>query len=150
MAQEDSLQKLKKLEHESVMDSKDCPFCGIEVTSRIIERTGTVMAIKDKYPVTEHHMLIIPVRHTPDFFPLTSKERRDLDALILALRKRLLKSDPNITGFNIGVNCGVSAGQTIMHAHIHLIPRRDRDIPNPRGCVRGVIPDKMAERACPL
>ena len=144
MAQEDSLQKLKKLELESVMDSKTCPFCDIEVTDRIIERTGTVMAIKDKYPVTEHHMLIIPVRHTPDFFSLTLEERRDAEALILSLRKRILKSDPTVTGFNIGVNCGVSAGQTIMHAHIHLIPRRDGDIPNPRGGVRGVIPDKMA------
>lgn len=89
-------------------------------------------------------MLIIPRRHTPDFFSLTAEERRDSEVLILALRKRILKSDPDVTGFNIGVNCGVSAGQTIMHAHIHLIPRRDRDIPNPRGGIRGVIPDKMA------
>lgn len=135
---------MKKLEHESGMNSRDCPFCGIEVTDRIVERIGTVMAIKDNYPVTEHHMLIIPVRHAPDFFSLTSEERRDSESLILALRKRILKSDPDVTGFNIGVNCGVSAGQTIMHAHIHLIPRRDGDIPNPRGGVRGVIPDKMA------
>jgi len=144
MAQKHSLQEMKKLERESVMDSKDCPFCGIEAINRIIERAGTVMAIKDKYPVTEHHMLIIPMRHTPDFFSLTSEERRDSEVLIFALRKRILKNDPDVTGFNIGVNCGVSAGQTIMHAHIHLIPRRDKDIPNPRGGVRGVIPDKMA------
>ena len=89
MAQEDSLQKLKKLEPESVMDSKTCPFCGIEVTDRIVERIGTVMAIKDNYPVTEHHMLIIPVRHTPDFFSLTLKEKRDSEALILALTSTL-------------------------------------------------------------
>ena len=64
--------------------------------------------------------------------------------LILSLKNDILKNDPSVTGFNMGVNSGESAGQTIMHAHIHLIPRRDGDTPNPRGGVRGVIPDKMA------
>ena len=102
-----------------------------------------MLAIKDKYPVTEHHTLIIPLRHTPDYFSLTPEEKNDLDDLIHRLKGTISEADPQVTGFNIGVNCGVSAGQTIMHAHIHLIPRRDGDIPNPRGGVRGVIPEKM-------
>jgi len=75
---------------------------------------------------------------------MTSQERSDAEALILSLKNDILKNDPSVTGFNMGVNSGASAGQTIMHAHIHLIPRRDGDTPNPRGGVRGVVPDKMA------
>lgn len=121
-----------------------CPFCGIEKTDRVIKRKGTMVAIKDKYPVTELHTLIIPLRHAPDFFSLNLEEKRDSDILLGTLKKQILRLDPYVTGFNIGVNCGVSAGQTIMHAHIHLIPRRDGDISNPRGGVRGVIPGKMS------
>ena len=123
-----------------------CPFCDIEQTDRVIERNGRMVAIKDKYPVAEHHTLIIPLRHAPDYFSLTMQEKSDSDTLFQRLKKQILEIDPRVTGFNIGVNCGVSAGQTIMHAHIHLIPRRDGDIPNPRGGVRGVIPEKMSYR----
>lgn len=125
------------------MTAAGCPFCGIEKTDRVIERSGTMVAIRDKYPVTERHTLIIPLRHTPDYFSLTPEEKNDLDDLIHRLKGTISEADPQVTGFNIGVNCGVSAGHTIMHAHIHLIPRRDGDIPNPRGGVRGVIPEKM-------
>jgi diadenosine tetraphosphate (Ap4A) HIT family hydrolase len=109
-----------------------------------VERCGTVVAIADKHPVTEGHMLILPVRHTPDYFAMTPEEKKDADRLIHILRERIEASDATVTGFNIGVNCGTSAGQTIMHAHIHLIPRRDGDVPQPRGGVRGVIPDQQA------
>ncbi|MFZ0449517.1 MAG: HIT family protein [Desulfatiglandaceae bacterium] len=86
-----------------------------------------------------------PRRHTPDFFTMTPRERRDAEALILWLKDDdILKHDPSVVGFNLGINCGEAAGQTIMHAHVHLIPRRLGDTPNPRGGVRGVIPDKMA------
>jgi diadenosine tetraphosphate (Ap4A) HIT family hydrolase len=78
-----------------------------------------------------------------DWFSMTENERWDADALIRMLQKRLPESDRTITGFNVGINSGESAGQTIFHAHIHLIPRRDGDTPNPRGGVRGVIPGKM-------
>ncbi len=74
---------------------------------------------------------------------MTFKERKDADKLIRTLCDRIKKSDKTVTGFNIGTNCGKSAGQSIMHAHIHLIPRRDGDMPKPKGGVRGVIPDKM-------
>ncbi|MBW1780791.1 MAG: HIT family protein [Deltaproteobacteria bacterium] len=121
-----------------------CPFCGERLSGRVIEDQGTVIAIRDRYPVTRYHTLIVPKRHTADFFTMTSQERSDAEALILSLKNDILKNDPSVTGFNMGVNCGASAGQTIMHAHIHLIPRRDGDTPNPRGGVRGVVPDKMA------
>ncbi len=121
----------------------NCPFCSASIDSKIIERLGTVVAIKDKHPVTKGHILVLPIRHTPDFFSMTLEEKKHADNLILILRDKIEKADSTVTGFNIGVNCGESAGQTIMHAHIHLIPRREGDIPRPKGGVRGVIPDKM-------
>ena len=121
----------------------NCPFCSASIESKIIERLGTVVAIKDKHSVTKGHVLVLPIRHTLDFFSITSEEKKDADKLIRILRDRIEKSDSTVTGFNIGTNCGKSAGQTIMHAHIHLIPRRNGDTPNPKGGVRGVIPEKM-------
>ena len=123
--------------------STNCPLCLTQIQSMIIERIGSVVSIPDKYPVTNSHTLILPIRHTPDFFSMTSDEIEDALALIKLLRDKITRDDPSVTGFNIGVNCGTSAGQTIMHAHIHLIPRRDGDTPKPRGGVRGVIPGKM-------
>ena len=121
----------------------DCPFCPPRITGRIIERHGSVFAIPDKYPVCEGHTLIVPFRHTPDFFSMTAQERQDADDLIQMMRDRIRASDASVTGFNIGMNCGQTAGQTIMHAHIHLIPRRAGDVENPKGGVRGAIPHKM-------
>ena len=74
---------------------------------------------------------------------MTDREKCDAQALIMELKNKLIASDQTITGFNIGMNCGGSAGQTVFHAHIHLIPRRDGDTPDPTGGVRGVIPDRM-------
>ena len=114
----------------------NCPFCSASIESKIIERLGTVVAIRDKHSVTKGHVLVLPIRHTLDFFSITSEEKKDADKLIRILRDRIEKSDSTVTGFNIGTNCGKSAGQTIMHAHIHLIPRRNGDTPNPKGDVR--------------
>jgi len=124
-------------------NQNDCPFCGDHVKGRIIKEFGTVIAIRDQYPVTAYHTLVLPRRHTPDFFTMTPRERRDAEDLILWLKDDTLKNDVSVVGFNIGVNCGEAAGQTIMHAHVHLIPRRSGDTTNPRGGVRGVIPEKM-------
>ena len=121
----------------------NCEFCYEKIKDRIVENNNSVLAIADKYPVTKGHHLIIPMRHVTDFFDMTEDERNDAENLIRVLKKRLEKNDKRITGFNIGTNCGTSAGQTKFHAHIHLIPRRDGDTPNPRGGVRGVVPDKM-------
>jgi diadenosine tetraphosphate (Ap4A) HIT family hydrolase len=120
-----------------------CPFCSRETLSRAVAEHGTGFAVRDLYPVTEGHLLILPKRHTPDWFTMTDEERRDTGALLLNLRENLFAEDPAITGFNIGINCGESAGQTILHAHIHLIPRRDGDTTDPHGGVRGVIPERQ-------
>lgn len=88
-------------------------------------------------------MLIIPKRHCLEYFEMTRQERCDSHELIEVLQKRILEKDSSVKGFNIGINCGEIAGQTVFHTHIHLIPRRENDTPNPRGGVRGVIPDKM-------
>ena len=121
----------------------NCRFCPGNIKDRIVEEWNLVLAFKDRYPVSDGHLLIVPKRHAPDWFSMSEKERREADALIRVLRNRLIESDKSITGFNDGMNCGASAGQTIFHAHIHLIPRRDGDTQNPTGGVRGVIPDKM-------
>lgn len=119
-----------------------CIFCGIE-KERIIGENEFALLFFDRFPVTEGHSLIIPKRHVKDYFELTDEEISAVNELISAQKKRLTEEDNTITGFNIGTNAGISAGQTVMHCHIHLIPRRDGDTPDPRGGVRGVIPDKM-------
>lgn len=125
---------------EFVDKDNNCPFC--KKIEKVAEN-NSVFAIKDNYPVTDGHHLIIPVRHTENYFSMSEVERGNAMELIRILKNQLEESDPSITGFNIGMNSGVSAGQTIMHSHIHLIPRRDGDTKNPRGGVRGVIPGKM-------
>jgi len=118
-----------------------CPFCNY--AGRITMQCGGMYAIEDATPVSLYHMLIIPFRHCIDFFDMTDEERCDAVQLITALKNDIVKKDPEVAGFNIGINCGGVAGQTIFHAHIHLIPRRLNDTPFPRGGVRGVIPEKM-------
>jgi len=97
----------------------------------------------DSFPVTKGHSLIIPKRHIADYFSLSDEELNSINKLIFRQKERLLLEDASIEGFNIGTNAGAAAGQTVMHCHIHLIPRRKGDLPDPRGGVRGVIPDKM-------
>jgi len=126
------------------MDSiPNCLFCYDNIKSKIIKEFNLVVAFKDTSPVTPGHLLITPKRHCIDFFHMTPEEQMNANNLLTILNKKLLKQDPLITGFNIGVNNGKSAGQTIYHCHIHLIPRRNGDTPEPRGGIRGVIPDKM-------
>jgi diadenosine tetraphosphate (Ap4A) HIT family hydrolase len=125
---------------EFVDKDNNCPFC--KKIEKVAEN-NSVFAMKDNYPVSEGHLLIIPYRHTENFFSMTEVERSNAMELIRVLKNQLEESDSSITGFNIGMNSGESAGQTVMHSHIHLIPRRDGDIRNPRGGVRGVIPGKM-------
>jgi ATP adenylyltransferase len=100
-------------------------------------------AILDAFPVTELHTLIIPKRHTEDFFSLFQPERNAVQSLLEQRRDEILATDPSVTGFNVGNNVGVTAGQTVMHCHTHLIPRRKGDAQDPRGGVRGVIHDKQ-------
>ena len=129
--------------HDLVDQVEDCPFCLHNLKGRIVAEFDSVVAIEDGYPVTDGHLLIIPKIHTADYFSMPDREKQDSNQLIVILRKRIKAEDPSVTGFNIGVNCGESAGQTIFHCHVHLIPRRDGDVSNPRGGVRGVVPGKM-------
>ena len=101
-----------------------------------------MIAVTDADPVTEGHALIVTRRHTPDYLSMSAAERRDADGLMRLISKRLKARDPAIEGFNVGANCGRVAGQTVAHAHIHLIPRRQGDVQSPLGGVRGVIPRK--------
>ena len=122
---------------------KDCIFCNLD-NSRIEKENSFALSFKDLYPVTSGHTLVIPKRHTQSFFDLTGEEKKAMLELLESQRSDLMKSDKSITGFNIGVNDGTDSGQTIMHCHIHLIPRRSGDMKEPRGGVRGVIPEKQS------
>ena len=124
------------------MSPFDCPFCSIP-SERIITNYETFFTIRDKFPVTDGHMLIISKRHVSDYFDLSDAEKEELIIILDELAKSVKKMDPSITGFNIGINIGEDAGQTVMHFHQHLIPRRKGDMTNPRGGVRGVIPSKQ-------
>lgn len=119
-----------------------CRFCKL-ISEMSLLTIGTVAIMEDAYPVSPGHRLIVPLRHIVDYFAMNSNEKCDSDRAILLLRTELLNSDPLIEGFNIGTNAGEVAGQTIAHAHIHLIPRRRGDTPLPQGGVRGVIPERM-------
>jgi len=120
-----------------------CVFCHIE-HNRIIDESDSFIVIRDGFPVTEGHTLFISKRCVADWFALSLDEQTELNQLISSHKEKLTTSYPEISGFNIGMNCGESAGQTVMHFHAHLIPRRDGDTPNPRGGVRGVIPERQA------
>ena len=122
---------------------KDCLFCQLRSKGRFVAEFGQVFAIPDKFPVTRGHHLIVAKRHVTDWFGLSFEERRDAEALLSEMKRQIQREDASVTGFNIGMNCGESAGQTVMHAHIHLIPRREGDVADPRGGVRGCIPGKM-------
>lgn len=122
---------------------EECIFC-IQKNCKIIYSTKFFFVIRDTaYPVTKHHTLIVTRRHISDYFELEKIEIEDLNKILKEQKKELLILDKKITGFNIGVNIGKDAGQSIMHCHIHLIPRRKGDVKDPRGGVRGVIPSKQ-------
>ena len=117
----------------------NCIFCNLP-TERIIDEYKHFYVIRDAYPVTPLHSLVITKRHVVSYFQC-SKEEHDEIPMILDTQKTELKIlDDTITGFNIGMNIGEDAGQTIFHCHIHIIPRRHADTSNPRGGIRGVIP----------
>jgi ATP adenylyltransferase len=114
---------------------KNCPFCYDNIKDRVVANYTSVVAIQDSYPVTDGHLLIVPKRHMEDYFSMNETEKMDIDVLIMELKNRIIEQDHSVTGFNIGTNVGEFAGQTIFHAHIHLIPRRNGDTPHPRGGV---------------
>jgi ATP adenylyltransferase len=120
-----------------------CIFCN-RTKCKIIFSSNFFFVLRDtSYPVTKHHTLIITNRHVSDYFELTEIEIKDLNEILKDQKKQLSELDKEISGFNVGVNIGKDAGQSIMHCHIHLIPRRNGDVEDPRGGVRGVIPSKQ-------
>jgi len=119
-----------------------CLFCNIE-ESGLAEENTLAYASYDTYPVSDLHCLIIPKRHVKDYFELSNDEIIDCYELIKKIKQEILLKDPLVKGFNIGTNSGKFAGQSVMHCHIHLIPRREGDVENPQGGVRSVIPSKQ-------
>jgi diadenosine tetraphosphate (Ap4A) HIT family hydrolase len=118
----------------------DCPFCDLNHRTIIAENKEAI-AFYDGFPVSPGHILVIPRRHCSDFFQLSPSEQNACLELLNECQKQLI-SERNPDGFNIGINVGTAAGQTIFHAHLHLIPRYVGDVENPRGGIRGVIPAK--------
>ena len=119
----------------------DCIFCSIP-RDRVILENDLTFAIRDNYPVTRLHSLIIPKRHVVDYFSLTEDELLSCDTLLKEIKNSIQAEDESVKAFNIGINSGEAAGQTIFHCHIHLIPRRVGDVKNPRGGIRHLIPGK--------
>lgn len=120
-------------------ENKPCPFCNLE-REKILE-TEMSFAIYDGFPVNEGHALIIPKRHTDNYFDLSLEEQKDCIELLNRV-KGIVQEKYNPDGFNVGININEAAGQTVPHVHVHLIPRYEGDVEEPRGGVRGVVPGK--------
>lgn len=132
-------QHINQFTNESELD---CPFCRPNKEIELIAESATTFAIFDKFPVNNGHALIIPKRHCSDYFDLSFKEQSAAVFMLNEVKEIILdKFSPN--GFNVGININESAGQTVSHVHIHLIPRYSGDVGNPAGGVRGVIPEKQ-------
>ena len=122
-----------------------CLFCNISESGSAHENEFAY-ASYDSYPVSEHHCLIIPKRHIKNYFDLTNEELIACNDIIKKIKNEIMNKDKNIKGFNLGTNIGKVSGQSIMHCHFHLIPRKEGDVENPQGGVRSVIPNKQHYR----
>jgi len=122
-------------------ENKPCPFCIVE-REKILE-SGMSFAIYDGFPVNDGHALIISKRHTANYFDLSLEEQKDCIELLNRV-KEIVQEKYNPAGFNVGININEAAGQTVPHVHIHLIPRYEGDVEEPRGGVRGVIPERKS------
>ena len=120
----------------------NCVFCNL-LPKEIINEYNNFFVIRDAYPVTPLHSLIITKRHVVSYFQCSKEELNEIPIILDTQKTELKILDDTITGFNIGMNIGEDAGQTIFHCHVHIIPRRKGDILNPMGGIRGVIPDKQ-------
>ena len=119
-----------------------CLFCNAK-ESGIAAENEFAYASYDSYPVSNFHCLIIPKRHVKDYFEMSDEELLACNDLITKIKNEILAKDKSVKAFNIGTNAGKISGQSIMHCHIHLIPRREGDVDNPQGGVRSVIPKKQ-------
>lgn len=123
------------------MKDQNCIFCNT-LKERSIAESELCFAIRDGFPVSEGHMLIIPKRHVADYFDLTEEEILAMQLMMKEIKLQL-DEELNPDGYNVGINVNSAAGQTVFHVHMHLIPRYSGDVENPKGGVRGVIPDKQ-------
>ena len=119
-----------------------CLFCDVK-KSGCAHENELAYASYDSYPVSDYHCLIIPKRHIKDYFDLTREELIACNNLVRIVKDEIIIKDKTVKGFNLGTNIGKVSGQSIMHCHFHLIPRRDGDVENPQGGVRSVIPNKQ-------
>lgn len=138
---------IRKKRANSMIESENkiCIFCQIakgELKADIVEKFAHCYVMRDKYPVSKGHLLIIPYIHTENWFTAAQEIREEIMQVLEKMKDRLdTEYEPD--GYNIGANCGAVAGQTVMHLHMHLIPRYKGDMDDPRGGVRGVIPSKQ-------
>ncbi len=119
-----------------------CLFCNIN-ESGCAHKNDLAYASYDTYPVSKHHCLIIPKRRIKNYFDLSKDELIACDELINIIKEEILSNDQTVKGFNLGTNIGKVSGQSILHCHFHLIPRREGDVENPQGGVRSVIPQNQ-------
>ena len=119
-----------------------CLFCNVPSSDYVFEN-NLAFSTFDSYPVSKYHALIIPKRHVENYFDMSEDEVLSCNQLIKKMKHKIQELDSTVDGFNIGTNSGKLAGQSIMHCHIHLIPRRKNDVDNPQGGVRRVIPSKQ-------
>ena len=124
-----------------IQKNESCPFCDPDSSGELLLESAQAYSILDKFPVNPGHSLIIPKRHISDYFELSFKEQSSCIFMLNEVKK-LIQKRFNPAGYNVGINIGKMAGQTVSHAHIHLIPRYSGDVEDPRGGVRGVIPDR--------
>ncbi len=122
------------------MDKTDCPFCQLK-PRRIMLENDFAAAFPDGFPIAEGHTLVVPKRHVASLFELSEEEQSAVWKLVAQVRDKLM-TEQKPDGFNIGLNDGTAAGQTVMHAHVHVIPRRLGDADDPRGGIRWILPKK--------
>jgi len=124
-----------------------CLFCELPADKfQVVDANDLCLTLSDSYPVTEGHCLIIPRRHAETYFDMNTAEIEAATGLLHRARSNIQGEDPKVSGCNIGMNSGKSAGQSVFHAHIHLIPRRDGDQQDPQGGVRKIFPEKARYR----
>jgi len=120
----------------------NCPFCKrLRAHEMLLASRPLAVGFPDAFPVSPGHCLVIPRRHEPDFFELSRQEQDAIWDIVWELRE-LLEAEHDTSAFNVGINAGEAAGQTVPHAHVHVIPRYAGDVPDPRGGVRWVLPDR--------
>lgn len=124
------------------INESNCPFCHVQSSQRMLFENQSCRVLFDGFPVSPGHLLIIPKRHVASYFDLSSEEQQALWTMVNQC-KTYLDEQFHPDGYNVGINVNETAGQSIPHVHIHLIPRYQGDVPNPRGGVRGVIPHKQ-------